>query len=103
MKEFCKDFMGNELKVGDYIVVSDKTYSKTPYMIYGRITNIEYEYTKSGDWSCTNIDFKFIGESDEYPDVLEKNNFKTEKIRSWKSSRYTISKKGYCNILKVNK
>ena len=94
MKEFCKDFMGNELKVGDYVVVSDKTYSKTPYI---------YEYTKSGDWSCTNIDLKYIGESDEYPDVLEKNNFKTEKKHSWKSSKYTISKKGYCNILKVNK
>ena len=61
MKEFCKDFMGNDLKIGDYIAVSDKTYSKTPYIIYGQITNIEYEYTKSGDWSCTNIDYKFIG------------------------------------------
>ena len=78
MKEFCKDFMGNDLKIGDYIAVSDKTYSKTPYIIYGQITNIEYEYTKSGDWSCTNIDYKFIGESDEYPNVLENNNFKTE-------------------------
>ena len=103
MKEFCKDFMGNDLKVGDYIAVSDKTYSKTPFMIYGQITNIEYEYTKSGDWSCTNIDYKFIGESDEYPDVLEKNNFKTEKLHGWKSERYSISKKGYCNILKVNR
>ena len=46
MKEFCKDFMGNDLKIGDYIAVSDKTYSKTPYIIYGQITNIEYEYTK---------------------------------------------------------
>ena len=52
--------MGNDLKIGDYIAVSDKTYSKTPYIIYGQITNIEYEYTKSGDWSCTNIDYKFI-------------------------------------------
>ena len=44
MKEFCKDFMGNDLKIGDYIAVSDKTYSKTPYIIYGQITNIEYEF-----------------------------------------------------------
>lgn len=103
MKEFCKDFMGNDLKIGDYIAVSDKTYSKTPYIIYGQITNIEYEYTKSGDWSCTNIDYKFIGESDEYPDVLENNNFKTENSHCRQPSRYSISKKGYCNILKVNR
>ena len=38
-----KDFMGNPLLVGDTVVVADRTYSKTPYMIIGIIKKIKIE------------------------------------------------------------
>ena len=44
-----KDFMGNPLFVGDTVVIADRTYSKTPFMVIGVIKKIEIEKTQKGD------------------------------------------------------
>jgi hypothetical protein len=95
-----KDFMGNILEIGDKIVVTDKTYSKTPLLKVGIITEIKHEKTQSGQWKETVIYFKVLGISDKYFCQLEYDNYKQD-IDDEEEGVFYINKNKYVSILKI--
>lgn len=106
MKE-VKDFLGNPLTVGDRIVVTDKTYSKTPYLITGKITDIKFITTANGkSWRETVIYFTPENTSDAYLKELEDKEYDHNTYRSPNGNlgrmTFTIGKRNYINILKIS-
>lgn len=95
-----KDFMGNEINVGDKVVISDSTYSKTPYLVLGTITEIaEPKFFKNGNLDCVTIFMDVIGRSCHYRSTLENDNYEHQ-LGTKTGFRY--SDKCYINILKVS-
>jgi hypothetical protein len=99
-KPTIKDFMGNELKVGDFIVITNKTYSKTPLLKYGKIKNIQNEYKDNGEWKESVIYFNILGVSDQYLSQLEDNNY-TQEYDGTEIGKYYLNRSKYITILKV--
>ena len=63
MSKILKDFTGREISVGDYVVVSKSTYSKTPYMDFGRVKEIEEEKAKDGSVKRFKVVYTLIATS----------------------------------------
>ena len=102
MKETIKDFMGQELNTGDYVVVSQRTYSKTDYLGYGQIIEIEDPvYYQNGKLNHVDLLIKLEAKSDDYRCNLEDCNYKQD-LGEW-VVRFSYSDKCYVSILKVNK
>lgn len=106
MKE-VKDFLGNPLTIGDRIVVTDKTYSKTPYLITGRIADIKFITTANGkSWRETVIYFTPENTSDACLKELEDKEYDHNTYRSPSGNcgrmTFTIGKRNYINILKIS-
>ena len=98
--EEIKDLQGNVLQVGDEIVVAERTYSKTPYLITGKITRIKHTYNKDGSWSSTDIYYQPISTSDVYLGQLESEGFNHCRYKGENS--FNIGKKSYVSILKIS-
>lgn len=99
MDVIVKDFMGNELKVGDKVVTAGATMSKTPYLIYGVITEIKDPiYFKNGNLDHVSIKIDVIGKSDDYRSCFENNNYQQTQGRK---TGFNYSDKCYINIMKV--
>lgn len=96
-----KDLLGNVLKVGDKIVVAERTYSKTPYLITGKITQIIPKFNTDGSWSFTEIHYEPTATSDVYLKQLEAENFNHNLYKNG-IKIFTIGKKNYINILKIS-
>jgi hypothetical protein len=94
-----RDFIGNVLKEDDKIVVTDRTYSKTPLLKVGIITEIKHEKTQSGQWKETVIYFKVLGISDKYFCQLEFDNYKQDIDEE--EGVFYINKNKYVSILKI--
>ena len=95
-----KDFMGNEINVGDKIVISDSTYSKTPYLVLGTVTEIDDpKLFKNGNLDYVIIRIDVIGRSCNYRSTLEMNNYEHQ---SGTKTVFRYSDKCYINILKVS-
>lgn len=95
-----KDFMGNEINVGDKVVISDSTYSKTPYLVLGTVSKItEPVFFKNGNLDYVDICIDILGKSCHYRSGLEMNNY--EHPTGYKT-RFRYSDKCYINILKVS-
>ena len=95
-----KDFMGNEINVGDKVVISDSTYSKTPYLVLGTVTEItEPKFFKNGNLDYVTIHVDVIGCSNHYRPTLETHNYKHQ---SETKTGFRYSDKCYINILKVS-
>lgn len=97
-KEILKDFMGNTVKVGDKIVVCDKTYSKTPFMRIGKVKKIKFEYFKNGNLSDVLVEYSELGRSDFTMDFLENHNYEQ---RDGFLREIRITSNGHLNILKI--
>lgn len=95
-----RDFMGNILKEGDKIVVTDRTYSKTPLLKVGIITEINHRKSSGGGWKETAIHFKVLGISDIYLCQLEEDNYKQD-IDDDEEGVFYINRSKYVSILKV--
>lgn len=104
MEIIVKDFMGNELKEGDKVVISDRTYSKTDYLKYGIITKIDEPHLfKNGNLDYIDIHIERLGRSDAYREDLEARNYvHTPPTSNWDNCRFRYSNKCYINILKVS-
>lgn len=96
-----RDLLGNILQVGDTIVVAEKTYSKTPFLIIGKIILIEPYFNKNGDWISTDIHYAPSVTSDVYLKQLEAENFNHNLYKN-SIKIFTISKKNYMNIMKIS-
>lgn len=95
-----KDFIGNEINVGDNVVISDSTYSKTPYLVLGTVTEIaEPRLFKNGNIDYVPIYINVIGRSCHYRSTLEMNNYEHQ---SGTKTGFRYSDKCYINILKVS-
>lgn len=95
-----KDFMGNEINVGDKVVISDSTYSKTPYLVLGIVSKIaEPVFFKNGNLDYVVIYIDMLGKSYHYRSELETNNY--EHPLGYKTG-FRYSDKCYINILKVS-
>jgi hypothetical protein len=103
-----KDFMGNPLLVGNTVVVTDRTYSKTPFLAIGVIKKIEIEKTKKGDLKSFRVYLWEYGSSEDtykfsigdYDKIWE--DFKDEDPDdedSW--TDYYFNSKSFINILKI--
>lgn len=104
MEKVIKDFMGNELKIGDNVVISNRTYSKTDYLIYGKIINISNaRFFNNGKFNDALITIKEFGNSQHYLEELEMHDYKHDTSWSFGSGErgFNYSSKGYINILKV--
>ena len=102
MEKVIKDFMGNELKIGDNVVISDRTYSKTDYLIYGKITKISNVcFYKNGKFNSALITIKEYGNSKHYIEELEMYNYKHDPQWGFGERGFNYSNKAYVNILKV--
>ncbi len=106
-----KDFVGNELRVGDTVVVSDRTYSKAPYMVVGVIKKIETKTTKKGELSSFTLYIFESASSDEtygFESGLYADKYRTEWTAgenpddegSW--DVYTFNSKSFINVLKIH-
>jgi hypothetical protein len=99
-KVIIKDFMGNEINVGDNVVISDSTYSKTPYLVLGTVTEIgDPKLFKNGNLDYVIIFIDVIGRSCHYRSTLEMNNYEHQ---SGAKTRFRYSDKCYINILKIS-
>ena len=97
-----KDFMGNEINVGDKVVISDSTYSKTPYLVLGTVTEIDDpKFFKNGNLDYVIIRVDVIGRSCHYRSTLETYNYEIEHTANLKTG-FRYSDKCYINILKVS-
>ena len=95
-----KDFMGNEINVGDKVVISDSTYSKTPYLVLGTVSKIaDPVFFKNGKFDYVVIYIDMLGKSCHYRSGLEMNNY--EHQLGYKTG-FRYSDKCYINILKVS-
>jgi len=95
-----KDFMGNEINVGDKIVISDSTYSKTPYLVLGTVTEIDDpKFFKNGSPDYVIIHVDVIGRSCHYRSTLETYNYEHT---SGLKTEFKYSNRCYINILKVS-
>jgi hypothetical protein len=103
-----KDFMGNPLFVGDTVVIADRTYSKTPYMIIGVIKKIDIEKTQKGNLKSFRVYLWEYGSSEDtykfsggyYDKKWE--DFKDEDQDdedNW--TDYFFNSKSFNNILKI--
>ncbi len=103
-----KDFMGNPLLVGDTVVVADRTYSKTPFMVTGVIKKIEIEKTQKGDlksfrvylWEYGSSEDTYKFSSGSYDKKWE--DFKDEDPNDedcWND--YYFNSKSFISILKI--
>lgn len=102
MEKVIKDFMGNELKIGDNVVISDRTYSKTDYLIYGKITNISnVHFYKNGKFNSALIIIKEYGNSQHYLEELETHNYKHDPRWGFGERDFNYNNKSFINILKV--
>jgi hypothetical protein len=101
MEKIIKDFMGNELKIGDNVVISDRTYSKTDYLIYGKITKIDICFYKNGKFNDALITIKEYGNSQHYLEELEMNNYKHGPRWVFEEREFDYNNKSFVNILKV--
>ena len=99
--EEIKDLRGNVLQVGDEIVVAERTYSKTPYLITGKIISIKPIYNKDGSWSSTEIHYEPTATSDVYLKQLEAENFNHNLYKN-SIKIFSIGKKSYVSILKIS-
>lgn len=102
-----KDFLGNPLTIGDRIVVTDRTYSKTPYLITGRIVDIKFITTTNGkNWRETVIYLTPENTSDACLKELEDKGYNHNTYRSPSGNcgrmTFTIGKRNYINILKIS-
>ena len=99
--EEIKDLQGNVLQVGDEIVVAERTYSKTPYLITGKITQIIPKFNTDGSWSFTEIHYEPTATSDVYLKQLEAENFNHNLYKN-SIKIFSIGKKIYVSILKIS-
>ena len=96
-----RDLLGNVLQVGDTIVVAERTYSKTPYLITGKITKIVPKFNTDGSWSFTEIHYEPTATSDVYLKQLEAEGY-SHNIYKNGTKIFNIGKKNYMNIMKVS-
>lgn len=115
-KNMPKDFMGNLLSVGDMVVISERTYSKTPYMVYGEVKKIDVETKKKdgllksftvyifpmgqSDGTDGFVSGNYMDDYDSVEDMYEDFGHPDDED-SWES--YSFNAKSFINILKVNK
>ena len=106
-----KDFVGNELHVGDTVAVAERTYSKTPYMVVGVIKKIETKTNKKGELSSFTLYLFESASSDEtygFESGLYADKYGTEWSAdadpadedSWDC--YTFNSKSFINVLKIH-
>lgn len=96
-----KDFMGRLLSDGDNVVISDCTYSKTPYLVYGKIRKIgDPVYFNNGSFNYVRIDIEIFGESDIYREALENTNY--DNPAKGMETVFIYSNRSFVSILKVN-
>jgi hypothetical protein len=109
-----RDFMGNPILVGDTVVVCERTYSKTPYMVYGQVKKVETTTNKKGDAiksftvhiyptgeSDGTTGFKTGAFLDDYDSIEEMYEVwgHPDEEESWDA--YTFNSKSFINIIKV--
>ena len=104
--KLVKDFLGNELHLGDTVAVADKTYSKTPYITVGIIRKIETNVNKKGELSGFTLVLHIIGSSVETygfksglcSDVFGEDDPDDEEY--WEN--YTFTSKSFLNVVKIS-
>ena len=101
MSKVLKDFIGREISVGDYVVVSKSTYSKTPYMDFGRVKEIEEEKAKDGSVKRFKVVYTLIATS-KYStiDIIPTESLSTEENEM--TSYIWLSKNSFNNIVKID-
>ena len=106
-----KDFVGNELHIGDTVVVADRTYSKTPYMTVGVIKKIETKANKKGELASFTLSLYMSASSDEtygFESGLHKDKYGTDWVAEedpdnedyWED--YSFSSKSFLNVIKLH-
>ena len=99
--EETRDLLSNILQVGDTIVVTEKTYSKTPFLIIGKIISIEPYFNKNGDWISTDIHYAPSVTSDVYLKQLQQEGYNHNRYKG-SIKTFTLSKRNYINIMKIS-
>lgn len=99
--EETRDLLGNTLQVGDTIVVAEKTYSKTPFLIIGKIILIEPYFNKNGDWVSTDIRYAPSATSDVYLKQLRQEGY-NHNLYKGSIKTFTLSRRNYMNIMKIS-
>lgn len=94
-----KDFRGQELHIGDNVVIAEKTLSKTPYLIYGTITDISIEYFKNGGFNRFKITYTEKAQSDE--NYFCMRTYGNNRIKEPSEKRFYLSDASFVNIMKV--
>ena len=96
-----KDFMGRLLNDGDNVVISDCTYSKTPYLVYGKIRKIcDPVFFNNGSLNYIRIEIEVLGESDVYREALENTNYNNP--GEGMETTFLYNNRSFVSILKVN-
>ena len=106
-----KDFVGNELHIGDTVVLADRTYSKTPYMAVGVIKKIETKANKKGELASFTLYLYLSASSDEtygFDSGLYSDKYGTEWTADedpdnedyWEE--YSFSSKSFLNVIKLH-
>ncbi len=112
MEQEVRDLQGNILNVGDKVVYTDSTYSKTPLLTIGIITEIKHTFNKNGTWKETILRIRLEVTSDHaFVKTLQEENYKH---RFWNDYRrkfydygseffdsYSINPKKYVSIIKI--
>ena len=104
-KVIIKDIIGNYINVGDKVVISDSTYSKTPYLVLGTVTEIgDPKFFKNGNLDYVLIYINIIGRSCHYRSTLEMYNYEhtLDHKSGFLKTRFRYSDKCYINILKIS-
>jgi hypothetical protein len=101
MSKVLKDFTGREISIGDYVVVSKSTYSKTPYMDFGRVKEIEEEKAKDGSIKRFKVVYTLIATS-KYStiDIIPTKSLSTEENEM--TGYIWLSKNSFNNIVKID-
>ena len=113
MEQEVRDLQGNVLNVGDKVVYTDSTYSKTPLLNIGTITEIKHFFNKNGTWKETLIRVKLEVTSDHaFVKTLQEENYKHRFWNDWKKTfydngaefydSYWLNPKKYVSILKIS-
>ena len=106
-----KDFIGNELHVGDTVAVAERTYSKTPYFVVWVIKKIETKANKKGELSSFDLHLFESASSEEtygfksglYADIYGtewSDDIDPDDEDCWEV--YTFSSKSFINVLKIS-
>lgn len=112
MEHEIRDLKGNILNVGDTVVYTDATYSKTPLLNIGVITEIKHLFNKNGSWKESVLRIRIETTSDHaFVKTLQEENYKHRFWNDWKKEfydygielydSYSINPKKYVSIIKI--